>query len=45
MPDSAQVKREHDLKMPQIIEAMGPGEGSQAADIGAGDGYYEVAMA
>jgi ubiquinone/menaquinone biosynthesis C-methylase UbiE len=43
--DSAQAKRERDLKMPDIIHAMGLAEGSKAADIGAGDGDYEIALA
>jgi ubiquinone/menaquinone biosynthesis C-methylase UbiE len=43
--DAAQVKREHDLKMPEIVRAMGLKEGSRAADIGAGDGDYEPALA
>jgi predicted methyltransferase len=42
--ESAQAKRERDLKMPEIIQALGLKEGSRVADIGAGDGYYDVAM-
>lgn len=42
--DSAQSKREQALKMPEIIRAMGLTEGSKAADIGAGEGYYEPPM-
>src|SRR5271157_4093263 len=42
--ESAQAKRERDLKMPEIIRALDLKEGSKVADIGAGDGYYEVAM-
>jgi ubiquinone/menaquinone biosynthesis C-methylase UbiE len=30
--------------MPEIIQALGLKEGSKVADIGAGEGYYEVAM-
>lgn len=37
-----QEKREKDLKMPEIIQAMGLEKGSKVADIGAGEGYYEV---
>ena len=40
----AQAKREQNLKMPDIVRAMGLVEGSKAADIGAGGGYYEPAM-
>ena len=42
--DSVQAKREHDLKMAEIIQALGLKDGSKVADIGAGDGNYEVAM-
>jgi len=42
--ESAQAKRERDLKMPEIIRALDLKAGSRVADIGAGDGYYEVAM-
>lgn len=42
--DAAQAKRERDHKMPQIILALGLKEHSRVADIGAGDGDYEVAI-
>ncbi len=42
--DSEQAKREHDLKMPEIIQALGLKERSKIADIGAGSGDYEVAL-
>jgi predicted methyltransferase len=43
--EAAQAKRESNLKMPEIIRALGLKDGSRVADIGAGDGYYDVAMA
>lgn len=43
--DAAQAKRERDLKMPEIVQALGLKEGARVADIGAGDGYYEIPMA
>ncbi len=42
--DAEQAKREHDLKMPEIIQALGLKERSKVADIGAGSGDYEVAL-
>jgi ubiquinone/menaquinone biosynthesis C-methylase UbiE len=42
--ESAQAKRERDLKMPAIMKSLDLKQGSKVADIGAGDGYYEVAM-
>jgi ubiquinone/menaquinone biosynthesis C-methylase UbiE len=44
-PEAAQAKRERALKMPEIIQALGLKSGSRVADIGAGDGEYEVALA
>lgn len=44
-PEAAQAKRERALKMPEIIQALGLKAGSRVADIGAGDGEYEVALA
>ena len=41
---AAQAKREAELKMPEIFQAMGLKDGSKAADIGAGGGYYEISM-
>jgi len=43
-PEPADAKREHDLKIPEIIRALGLKEGSKVADIGAGDGFYDMAM-
>jgi ubiquinone/menaquinone biosynthesis C-methylase UbiE len=37
-----QEKREHDLKMAEIVRALGLELGSKVADIGAGEGFYEV---
>ena len=42
--ESAQAKREIDLKMPEIIRALNLKDGSRIADIGAGDGYYDIPM-
>ena len=42
--ESAQAKRERDLKMPEIMKSLALKQGSKVADIGAGDGYYDVAM-
>lgn len=42
--ESAQAKRERNLKMPEIIRALDLKEGSKVSDIGAGDGDYEVAL-
>jgi ubiquinone/menaquinone biosynthesis C-methylase UbiE len=42
--DDAESKRERDLKMPEIIRAMQLSPGAKVADIGAGDGDYEVAL-
>ena len=39
-----QEKREHDLKMAEIVQALGLENGSKVADIGAGEGFYEVPM-
>jgi ubiquinone/menaquinone biosynthesis C-methylase UbiE len=44
-PEAAQAKRERELKMPEIIQALGLTEGARVADIGAGEGYYEIPMA
>jgi ubiquinone/menaquinone biosynthesis C-methylase UbiE len=33
-------KREQQLKVPEILEAMGISEGSQIADVGAGSGFF-----
>ncbi|SPF36577.1 exported hypothetical protein [Candidatus Sulfopaludibacter sp. SbA4] len=43
-PEPADAKREHDLKIPEIIRGLGLKEGSRVADIGAGDGFYDMAM-
>jgi ubiquinone/menaquinone biosynthesis C-methylase UbiE len=42
--ESAQAKRERDLKMPEIIKSLALKQGSKVADVGAGDGDYDVAM-
>ncbi len=39
-----QVKREHDLRMAEIVQALDLKEGSRVADIGAGEGFYEDPM-
>lgn len=44
-PEAAEAKRERELKMPEIVEALRLREGSRVADIGAGEGYYEIPMA
>lgn len=44
-PGSGEAKRERELKMPEIVQALGLREGSRVADIGAGEGYYEIPMA
>lgn len=38
---AAQAKREQDLRMPDIVQALALKQGSRIADIGAGDGDYE----
>ena len=38
-------KREHQLKLPEIFEAIGISEGSQVADVGAGSGFITGRMA
>jgi predicted methyltransferase len=42
--DSADAEREHKLKIPAIVQALGLSDGSNVADIGAGDGEYENAL-
>ncbi|MGH9665054.1 MAG: class I SAM-dependent methyltransferase [Bryobacteraceae bacterium] len=42
--DDAESKLERDLKMPEIIRAMELRPGAKAADIGAGEGDYEIAL-
>ena len=37
-------QHERDLKMPEIVQAMGLREGSRAADVGAGEGNYEPVL-
>jgi ubiquinone/menaquinone biosynthesis C-methylase UbiE len=41
---SADAKREHDLKIPEIVRALDVKEGSNVADIGAGGGFYELSL-
>jgi len=43
-PDAAQEKRERDLRMPDIVQALGVTRGARIADIGAGGGDYEPAL-
>jgi ubiquinone/menaquinone biosynthesis C-methylase UbiE len=43
--DAAEAKRERELKMPEIVRALGLKEGSRVADIGAGEGTYESSLA
>ena len=41
-PDkAAQAKREQELRMPDIVQALALKQGARVADIGAGDGNYE----
>ena len=40
----AQTKREQELRMPDIVQALGLKEGARVADIGAGDGDYEPTL-
>jgi ubiquinone/menaquinone biosynthesis C-methylase UbiE len=40
--DDAQARRERSLKMAEIIRALELTDGSKVADIGAGDGDYEI---
>ena len=42
--ESADAKRERDLKIPEIVQALGLTEGAKVADIGAGDGFYEISL-
>ncbi len=42
--DSAESKRERELKIPEILEALKLAHGSSVADIGAGDGQYEASL-
>ncbi len=42
--DSLRAKRDRYFKIPDIIQALGVKAGSRVADIGAGDGEYEVAL-
>ncbi len=43
--DTAASKRERELRIPEIIEALGLAQGSSVADIGAGEGEYEPSLA
>ena len=40
----AQAKREESLRMAEIVRAMGATDGAKVGDIGAGSGYYDVAL-
>jgi len=40
--EAKDARRSHELKIPEIIEAMALAPGGSVADIGAGDGLYEV---
>ena len=42
---SAQDKREQELRMPAIVQALALKQGARIADIGAGDGDYEPVLA
>jgi ubiquinone/menaquinone biosynthesis C-methylase UbiE len=42
--DSLRARRDRYFKIPEILQALELSEGSRAADIGAGDGEYEVAL-
>lgn len=41
---SDDAKRARDLKIPQILEALAIPHGGAVADIGAGDGFYEISL-
>ena len=43
-PESADARRERNLKIPEVIRALGLKEGSKVADIGAGDGFYDTLL-
>src|SRR5215831_13644067 len=42
--ESADARRQRELKVPEIIEALALKPGARVADIGAGDGFYEVLL-
>jgi predicted methyltransferase len=42
--ETAEAQRERRLKVPDIVQAMGLQAGSNVADIGAGEGFYEPSL-
>src|SRR5579862_455893 len=41
---SEEARRAIELKIPQVVEALGLSSGAKVADIGAGSGFYENAL-
>lgn len=42
--ESSDARKERELKIGGIIQALGLKEGANVADIGAGDGFYEISL-
>jgi len=42
--DPADVKRERELRIPEILQALALKEGDSVADVGAGDGFYDASL-